>query len=41
MQSKPILIHTHFHNRRTGVTRSIETVFPFFDADFDAYFYGY
>lgn len=41
MQSKPILIHTHFHNRRTGVTRSIENVFPFFSDQFDAYIYGY
>lgn len=41
MQSKPNLIHTHFHNRRTGVTRSIENVFPFFEENFDAYIYGY
>lgn len=41
MQSKPILIHTHFHNRRTGVTRSIENVFPFFSDQFDVYIYGY
>lgn len=41
MTAKPILIHTHFHKRRTGVTRSIENVFPFFEKDFDAYIYGY
>lgn len=41
MQTKPILIHTHFHKRRTGVTRSIENVWPFFNADFDTYILGY
>ncbi len=40
-QDKPILIHTHFHKRRTGVTRSIENVFPFFDTQYNAYIYGY
>ena len=38
---KPILIHTHFHKRRTGVTASIENVLPFFDAKFETYLYGY
>ncbi len=38
---KPILIHTHFHKRRTGVTRSIENVLPFFDEKFETYIYGY
>jgi len=37
---KPILIHTHFHRRKTGVTRSIENVLPFFDAEFETYVYG-
>ena len=37
---KPVLVHTHFHNRRTGVTRSIENVMPFFKESFDAYVYG-
>jgi mannosyltransferase len=37
----PILIHTHFHNRRTGVTRSIENVLPFFKDNFKTYIYGY
>lgn len=41
MSSKPILIHTHFHNRRTGVTGSIENILHFFDADFDLYVFGY
>ncbi len=41
MKSHPILIHTHFHNKRTGVTRSIENVFPFFQKDFDTYIFGY
>ncbi|WP_439132248.1 glycosyltransferase family 4 protein [Polaribacter sp.] len=36
----PILIHTHFHKRKTGVTRSIENVLPFFDDDFETYVYG-
>ena len=38
---KPILIHTHFHKRRTGVTRSIENVLPFFDTKFETYLFGY
>jgi glycosyltransferase involved in cell wall biosynthesis len=38
---KPILIHTHFHKRRTGVTRSIENVVPFFEEKFETYLYGY
>ncbi|WP_139957074.1 glycosyltransferase family 4 protein [Flavicella sediminum] len=38
---KPILVHTHFHRRRTGLTRSVENVFPFFLDEFDAYIYGY
>ena len=37
---KPILIHTHFHRRKTGVTRSIENVLPFFDDEFESYVYG-
>ena len=38
---KSVLIHTHFHRRRTGVTRSIENVLPFFEEKFDTYIYGY
>ncbi|WP_088324403.1 glycosyltransferase family 4 protein [Polaribacter tangerinus] len=38
---KPTLIHTHFHKRRTGVTRSIENVLPFFDDKFNSYLFGY
>lgn len=38
---KPILIHTHFHKRRTGVTKSIENVLPFFDGKFETYLYGF
>lgn len=38
---KPVLIHTHFHRRRTGVTRSVENILPFFDADYETYIYGY
>ena len=37
---KPVLIHTHFHKRKTGVTRSIENVLPFFSDDFETYVYG-
>jgi len=37
---KPVLIHTHFHRRKTGITRSIENVLPFFDDDFETYVYG-
>jgi len=38
---KPILIHTHFHKRRTGVTRSIENVLLFFNKEYETYVYGY
>lgn len=38
---RPILIHTHFHKRRTGVTRSIENVLPFFEEKFETYLFGY
>jgi glycosyltransferase involved in cell wall biosynthesis len=38
---KPILIHTHFHKRRTGITRSIENVLPFFEEKFETYLYGF
>ena len=37
---KPILIHTHFHHRKTGVTRSIENVLPFFEENFETFVYG-
>lgn len=38
---KPILIHTHFHKRKTGVTRSVENVIPFFNDAFETYVSGY
>jgi mannosyltransferase len=41
MEQKPLLIHTHFHNRRTGLTRSVENVFPLFDTYFESYIHGY
>jgi mannosyltransferase len=41
MNPKPIVIHTHFHKKRTGVTRSIENVFSSFDPSFDVYIFGY
>ncbi|MBS3993074.1 MAG: glycosyltransferase family 4 protein [Bacteroidetes bacterium] len=41
MSTKPILIHTHFHKRRTGVTRSIENVLPFFEKEYETYIYGF
>ncbi|MDP5106690.1 MAG: glycosyltransferase family 4 protein, partial [Polaribacter sp.] len=37
---KPVLIHTHFHKRKTGVTRSIENVLSFFTDEFETYVYG-
>lgn len=37
---KPVLIHTHFHHRKTGVTRSIENVLPFFNENYETYVYG-
>jgi mannosyltransferase len=37
---KPVLIHTHFHKRKTGVTRSVENVLPFFEDHFETYVYG-
>lgn len=41
MQSKPILIHTHFHKRRTGVTSSIENILHLFENKFETYVFGY
>lgn len=41
MKEKPILIHTHFHKRRTGVTRSIENILPYLKDQFNIYIYGY
>ena len=40
MKDKPILIHTHFHYQRTGVTRSIENVLPFLDKQFEVHVAG-
>lgn len=36
-----IVIHTHFHKRRTGVTRSVENVLPFLKVLAPTYLYGY
>lgn len=41
MQSNLVLVHTHFHRKRTGVTRSIENVFPFFQKECEAFIFGY
>ena len=41
MKPFPLLIHTNFHRNRTGVTRSIENVFPFFESKYEAYIWGY
>lgn len=41
MSSNPILIHFHFHKRRTGVTRSIENVIPSLQKKFELYIFGY
>lgn len=38
---KPVLIHTHFHNRRTGLTRSVENVLSFFEESYETFVYGY
>lgn len=40
MSVKPILIHFHFHKRKTGVTSSIESVLPYFEKDFETYIFG-
>jgi len=36
-----ILVHFHFHRRRTGVTRSIENVLPNLQQKFETYIFGY
>ncbi|MEM7550243.1 MAG: glycosyltransferase family 4 protein [Bacteroidota bacterium] len=36
-----ILIHTHFHKRKTGVTVSIENVLPHLSSRIRTYIYGY
>jgi mannosyltransferase len=41
MDSNLIVVHTHFHNRRTGVTRSIENVLPQLKKLCTTYLYGY
>ncbi len=41
MSSDLIVIHTHFHKRRTGVTRSIENVLPQLKKLCTIYLYGY
>ncbi|WP_299118634.1 glycosyltransferase family 4 protein [uncultured Tenacibaculum sp.] len=41
MNSDLIVIHTHFHKRRTGVTRSIENVMPDLKKMCETYLYGY
>lgn len=41
MNSSLIVIHTHFHKRRTGVTRSIENVIPELKKLCTTHLYGY
>lgn len=41
MDTNLIVVHTHFHNRRTGVTRSIENVLPELKKLCTVYLYGY
>lgn len=41
MNSNLIVVHTHFHHRRTGVTRSIENILPDLKRKCTAYLYGY
>lgn len=36
-----VLIHFHFHNRKTGVTRSIESITPSLQKKFTFYIFGY
>lgn len=37
---KLILIHFHFHKRKTGLTSSVESVLPYFEQDFDTFIFG-
>ncbi|SNS64523.1 mannosyltransferase [Belliella buryatensis] len=37
---KPILIHFHFHKRKTGLTSSIENVLPYLERNFEIYIFG-
>lgn len=41
MNSNLIVVHTHFHHRRTGVTRSIENILPDLKRQCTTYLYGY
>lgn len=41
MKSDIIVVHTHFHKRRTGVTRSVENVMPYLQKIAPTYLYGY
>ena len=41
MINNSVVVHTHFHKRRTGVTRSIENIFPYISNRMSAYIYGY
>lgn len=41
MKSDITVIHTHFHKRRTGVTRSIENILPEMKKLCNTYLYGY
>ncbi|WP_299155838.1 glycosyltransferase family 4 protein [uncultured Tenacibaculum sp.] len=41
MGSDLIIVHTHFHKRRTGVTRSVENVIPDLKKICKTYLYGY
>lgn len=41
MNKRLNIIHTHFHNRRTGVTRSIENILPELQRSVPTYLYGY
>lgn len=41
MNSDLVVVHTHFHNRRTGVTRSVENVHPQLKKLCTTYLYGH
>ena len=41
MKEDLVIVHTHFHKRRTGITRSIENVMPYLKEMSNTYLYGY
>ena len=37
---KPVVVHTHIHKRKTGVTRSIENVLPLLSQNLKTFVFG-